>query len=227
MIMKGKWKTRAMAFVMAFSMGMSSMISSSVYAAAEQPETKVETETQVFEEQTEEKVRAEDIVKDVSDKEFRVETSMEGISYDPERESVLLSEIKDQDGGSFQPENPGVYYAQYLVTPKDGSEPYMIGRTITLTDTEGLAHSESNGGEKQKEDTSSEEDSEQPLPVEITSSQPEDTPDVLAELERDIEEGNVMMLSAADGMGKSETVASPPSCSCRRSIIPSIAAALL
>ena len=45
MIMKGKWKTRAMAFVMAFSMGMSSMISSSVYAAAEQPETKVETET--------------------------------------------------------------------------------------------------------------------------------------------------------------------------------------
>ena len=45
----------------------------------------------------------------------------------------------------------------------------MIGRTITLTDTEGLAHSESNGGEKQKEDTSSEEDSEQPLPVEITS----------------------------------------------------------
>lgn len=28
MIMKGKWKTRAMAFVMAFSMGMSSMISS-------------------------------------------------------------------------------------------------------------------------------------------------------------------------------------------------------
>ena len=206
MIMKGKWKTRAMAFVMAFSMGMSSMISSSVYAAAEQPETKVETETQVFEEQTEEKVRAEDIVKDVSDKEFRVETSMEGISYDPERESVLLSEIKDQDGGSFQPENPGVYYAQYLVTPKDGSEPYMIGRTITLTDTEGLAHSESNGGEKQKEETSSEEDSEQPLPVEITSSQPEDTPDVLAELERDIEEGNVMMLSAADGMGKSETV---------------------
>ena len=121
----------------AFSMGMSSMIPSSVYAAAEQPETKVETETQVFEEQTEEKVRAEDIVKDVSDKEFRVETSMEGISYDPERESVLLSEIKDQDGGSFQPENPGVYYAQYLVTPKDGSEPYMIGRTITLTDTEG------------------------------------------------------------------------------------------
>ena len=206
MVMKGKWKTRAMAFVMAFSMGMSSMISSSVYAAAEQPETKVETETQVFEEQTEEKVRAEDIVKDVSDKEFRVETSMEGISYDPERESVLLSEIKDQDGGSFQPENPGVYYAQYLVTPKDGSEPYMIGRTITLTDTEGLAHSESNGGEKQKEDTSSEEESEQPLPVEITSSQPEDTPDVLAELERDIEEGNVMMFSAADGMGKSETV---------------------
>ena len=206
MIMKGKWKTRAMAFVMAFTMGMSSMIPSSVYAAAEQPETKVETETQVFEEQTEEKVRAEDIVKDVSDKEFRVETSMEGISYDPERESVLLSEIKDQDGGSFQPEKPAVYYAQYLVTPKDGSEPYMIGRTITLTDTEGLAHSESNGGEKQKEDTSSEEDSEQPLPVEITSSQPEDTPDVLAELERDIEEGNVMMFSAADGMGKSETV---------------------
>ena len=40
MIMKGKWKTRAMAFVMAFSMGMSSMISSSVYAAAEQPEDK-------------------------------------------------------------------------------------------------------------------------------------------------------------------------------------------
>ncbi|WP_368320072.1 SpaA isopeptide-forming pilin-related protein, partial [Mediterraneibacter gnavus] len=204
--MKGKWKTRAMAFVMAFTMGMSSMIPSSVYAAAEQPETKVETETQVFEEHTEEKVRAEDIVKDVSDKEFRIETSMEGISYDPERESVLLSEIKDQDGGSFQPEKPAVYYAQYLVTPKDGSEPYMIGRTITLTDTEGLAHSESNGGEKQKEDTSSEEDSEQPLPVEITSSQPEDTPDVLAELERDIEEGNVMMFSAADGMGKSETV---------------------
>ena len=139
MIMKGKWKTRAMAFVMLLVMGMSSMIPSSVYAAAEQPETKVETETQVFEEQTEEKVRAEDIVKDVSDKEFRVETSMEGISYDPERESVLLSEIKDQGLEALSSrKTQGVYYAQYLVTPKDGSEPYMIGRTITLTDTEGL-----------------------------------------------------------------------------------------
>ena len=95
--MKGKWKTRAMAFVMAFTMGMSPVIPISVSAATEQPETKVETETQAVEEQTEEKVKAEDIVKDISDKEFRVETSMEGISYDPERESVLLSEIKDQE----------------------------------------------------------------------------------------------------------------------------------
>ena len=56
--MKGKWKTRAMAFVMAFTMGMSPVLPISVSAAAEQPETKAESETQVIEEQTEETVRA-------------------------------------------------------------------------------------------------------------------------------------------------------------------------
>ena len=97
MIMKGKWKTRAMAFVMAFSMGMSSMISSSVYAAAEQPETKVETETQVFEEQTEEKVRAEDIVKETRHDKKMEHGKIKFILLDKVGEAAIYRDVTPEE----------------------------------------------------------------------------------------------------------------------------------
>ena len=43
-------------------------------------------------------VTADDITKTVSDETFAVETSMEGIHYDAEKEDVTLVSIKDENG---------------------------------------------------------------------------------------------------------------------------------
>lgn len=213
--MKGKWKARVMAAVMAFCMGISPAVSSAVYAAEEQPagveitaETQRETEDMLSSAEVKRQATAEDITKDLSDPEFDAEISLEGINYDPEQESVVLSSIEDEEGNSYQKGQSGVFYAQYLVTPKDGSECYTISRTITLTDTEGEAHTQDNGGEKQKDDTQSEEDSESPAPVEVESSEADVTEEELDTLEQEIEEGEVLMLSAANGIAtrSSETV---------------------
>lgn len=213
--MKGKWKARVMAAVMAFCMGIGPAASSAVYAAEEQPvgvemtaETQSETEDMLSSAEVKRQATAEDITKDLSDPEFDAETSLEGINYDPEQENVVLSSIEDEDGNSYQKGQSGVFYAQYLVTPKDGSECYTISRTITLTDTEGEAHTQDNGGEKQKDDTQSEEDSESPAPVEVESSEADVTEEELDTLEQEIEDGEVLMLSAANGITtrSSETV---------------------
>ena len=112
-------------------------------------------DTQRTEEQQDEKVTADDIVKDISDASFDIKTSKEGIQYNADKEDVVLSSVKAEDGSEYDSCKAGVYYASYQVIPKDKSDAYIITRKITLTDTEGQAYSEKNGGEKQKSDTQS------------------------------------------------------------------------
>ncbi|SHK54166.1 SpaA isopeptide-forming pilin-related protein [Hespellia stercorisuis] len=216
-----KIKTRAVALGLAMLMGISPLGSASYAYAAEENEG-LQLETAAVETQTEESeatvqseqplVTAEDITKSVSDTEFAVETSMEGITFDAEKESVTLTGIESEDGKNYQPDKAGTYIATYLVVPKDQRDSYHITRKIILTETEGEAHTESNGGENQKEDTESEDDSENgtetatetelsqtPTEVNVTGSE-EDTEASLQKLEEDIATGDVMILSGADVM---------------------------
>lgn len=202
------FKTRAAAFGLALLMGMSPMSSAvNAYAAEDtiSAETKAETlETEAIAITEETKVTAEDITKSVADDTFQVETSMEGIRYDPKEEDVTLTAIEKEDGGSYHPDQTGTYLATYLVVPKDKSDSYVVTRKVTLTDSEGQAHTEENGGQHQKEDTQSEEDSDSPVQAfteaEVIVSGEESTAQALKELETDIAEGNVMVFSGADGM---------------------------
>ena len=77
-----------------------------------------------------------------------------------------------------------------------------MSRKIILTDTEGQAHTEENGGQKQKEDTNSEEDSETPVQeipdVEVTVSGEDADAQAARELEEKIEDGEVTMFSGAE-----------------------------
>ena len=204
------FKTRIAAFGLALLMGMSPMSSAvNAYAAEEtkSAETKAETlETEAIAVTEETKVTAEDITKSVSDDTFQVESCMEGIHYDPEKEDVTLTAIEKEDGGSYEPDQAGTYLASYLVVPKDKSDSYVVTRKVTLTDSEGQAHTEENGGQHQKEDTQSEEDSDSPVQavteVEVTASDEEMTAQALKELETDIAEGNVMVFSGAADMAK-------------------------
>lgn len=208
-------KQRITALSLAMLMGISSFGSAPVFAAEDAKEAAVTVENAATDasgqeaaltaskEQTEpySEVRAEDITKEASGPEFTVETCMEGIHYDAKKETVTLTEIKGEDGGDYHPDKAGTYVASYLVVPKDQRDSYVITRKVILTDTEGQAQDGTNGGERQKEDTASEDDSEeepQKQPeVEITSSNEADTQESLAELEENIESGNVMVLSGA------------------------------
>ena len=75
---------------------------------------------------TQERASAEDITKEISDPDFSIETCMEGIHYDAEREDVALTEIKGEDGGDYHPcllytsypENLDGYDTVYLGFPK-------------------------------------------------------------------------------------------------------------
>ncbi|WP_287713800.1 SpaA isopeptide-forming pilin-related protein [Blautia sp.] len=204
-----KLKTRIAAFGLAMLMGISPMSSAMDVFAAEESvpelqETELLAETEAVELQSEEearKVTAEDITKEVSDEEFMVETCMEGIHYDAEKEDVTLESIEREGGGAYHPDQAGTYIATYFVVPKDETDSYTITRKVVLTDSEGQAHTEENGGQKQKEDTESEEDSDSPVQafteVEITASD-DTTAQALAELEEDIASGNVMLFSGAD-----------------------------
>ena len=157
-----KLKTRIAAFGLAVLMGISTLSSANAFAA-EQTGSEQQTEVQAVTSQKDTSVTADDITKAVSDETFAVETSMEGIHYDAEKEDVTLVSIKDENGGEYHSDKAGTYIATYMVVPKDKSDSYTITRKVTLTDTEGQAHSEENGGEKQKSDTESEDDSESPV----------------------------------------------------------------
>ena len=205
-------KTRLAAFGLALLMGLSSLGNLADVHAAEtkNPSEPVTESAEISEtEQTEEVseaakhlVTAEDITKDISDKDFMAETCMEGIHYNSEQEDVTLERIEAEDGGSYHPDQTGTYIATYWVVPKDARDSYSVSRKIILTDTEGQAHTEENGGQKQKEDTNSEEDSETPvqgiLDVEVTVSGEDADAQAARELEEKIEDGEVMMLSGAE-----------------------------
>ena len=196
-------KTRIAAFGLAVLMGVSTLSSANAFAA-EQTDVgqEVQASEQAVTSQKEQAVTADDITKEISDETFAVETSMEGIHYDAEKEDVTLVSIKDENGGEYHSDKSGTYIATYMVVPKDQSDSYTITRKVTLTDTEGQAHSEENGGEKQKSDTESEDDSDSPVQnytdVEIETSEEEASAQAVKELKEDIEEGNVMVLSAAE-----------------------------
>ena len=205
-------KTRLAAFGLALLMGLSPLGNLADVHAAEtkNPSEPVTESVEISEtEQTEEAseaakhlVTAEDITKDISDKDFMAETCMEGIHYNSEQEDVTLERIEAEDGGSYHPDQAGTYIATYWVVPKDARDSYSVSRKIILTDTEGQAHAEENGGQKQKEDTKSEEDSETPVQeiteVEVTVSGEDADAQAARELEEKIEDGEVMMFSGAE-----------------------------
>lgn len=196
---------RTMAFVLAIVLSALPLLSDLTVSAAELGDNT-------------KKALAADITKDISDTEFSVETCMEGIDYNAEREDIVLKSIEAEGGGEYKPDQTGIYIAKYWVTPKDQSDAYMIERKIILTDTEGEAHVESNGGEEQKDDTDTEDDSEtstessvetsdietaeiseQKQPeVEVVSGPDDNAEEPLEELEKNIENGNIMIFSGAD-----------------------------
>ena len=96
----------------------------------------VQASEQAVTSQKDTSVTADDITKAVSDDTFAVETSMEGIHYDAEKEDVTLVSIKDENGGEYHSDKAGTYIATYMVVPKDKSDSYTITRKVTLTDTE-------------------------------------------------------------------------------------------
>lgn len=206
-----KMKTRAVALGLAVLMGMNPLSSAVNTYAADNTDGRVDRQIsaeaqQQAEVQTEtgqETVTAKDITKSVTD-EFTPETSMEGITYDADKETVTLVSIEGENGSMYQSNQAGTYTASYLVVPKDQRDSYVINRKVILTETDGAAHSQDNGGASQKEDTASEEESESQAQtgpkVEITSSQEEDTAEELQVLEEKIESGEVLFFSGAENV---------------------------
>ena len=186
-----KLKTRIAAFGLAVLMGISTLSSANAFAAEQtgsEQQTEVQASEQAVTSQKDTSVTADDITKAVSDETFAVETSMEGIHYNAEKEDVTLVSIKDENGGEYHSDKAGTYIATYMVVPKDKSDSYTITRKVTLTDTEGQAHSEENGGEKQKSDTESEDDSDSPVQnytdVEIETSEEDASAQAIKELKK-------------------------------------------
>lgn len=177
-------------------MGLAPLLESTIVSANE-PEKGQETQQQELEHRT---VKATDIIKNISDADFAVETSMEGLDYDSEKETVTLLRIEGKEGSAFEPRTAGTYIASYLVVPKDQQESYVITRTITLTDTEGLAQIKNNGGNEKKADTKESDDSDEVVEpeIELTSKNKEDTEQTLAALEQEIENGEVLMFASAN-----------------------------
>lgn len=186
---------RGIAFLLALSISVLPTASSMTVHAAEpaNPEGK-------------EQVRAEDITKDISEKEFQVQDCMEGIFYQPEEESIALTKITGENGKSYRPDVPGTYVASYLVTPKDGSPAYTIQRNVILTDTEGLAHASDNGGHSdKKEDTASgdeeghsqkEENEPAKTEVLVVESEKNSGGKTAEQFEQELDNGEVLLFSA-------------------------------
>ena len=95
-----KLKTRIAAFGLAVLMGISTLSSANAFAAEQtgsEQQTEVQASEQAVTSQKDTSVTADDITKAVSDDTFAVETSMEGIHYDAEKEDVTLVSIKDEN----------------------------------------------------------------------------------------------------------------------------------
>lgn len=158
-----KMRTRLAAFGLALAMGLIPMGNVSPAYAAEEPARQQENVTPENTEeenetiQAQHRVVAEDLTIKVNDKAFSIGTSLEGIRFDPEQDTVSFYKVVGDDGSEYQPYKAGTYTASYLVTPKDQQECYVVTRKIILTDTEGMASGSDNGGEKQKTDTDPED----------------------------------------------------------------------
>ena len=205
-------KTRLAAFGLALLMGLSPFGNLADVHAAEtkNPSEPVTESAEISETEQTEKVSeaakygvtAEDITKDISDKDFMAETCMEGIHYNSEQEDVTLERIEKEDGSAYHLTRQALILQPTGLCQRMRVTSYSVSRKIILTDTEGQAHTEENGGQKQKEDTNSEEDSETPVQeipdVEVTVSGEEADAQAARELEEKIEDGEVMMLSGAE-----------------------------
>ena len=128
---KRKIWSRLLAVVLALTLSIASSLSSATVYADEKTEDIV-SQTQEDQQETEkpQSVTAVDITKDISDKEFSIQTSVEGISYNPGRERVSLLSAKDNNGESTDAQMPGTYIVTYLVVPKDQSDSYTIQSDI-------------------------------------------------------------------------------------------------
>lgn len=158
-----KMRTRLAAFGLALAMGLIPMGNVSPAYAAEEPAGQQENVTSENTEeenetiQAQHRVVAEDLTLKVNDKTFSIGTSLEGIRFDPEQDTVSFYKVVGDDGSEYQPYKAGTYTASYLVTPKDQQECYVVTRKIILTDTEDMANGSDNGGDKQKTDTDPED----------------------------------------------------------------------
>lgn len=158
-----KMRTRLAAFGLALAMGLIPMGNVSPAYAAEEPVGQQENVTSENTEkenetiQAQHRVVAENLTIKVNDKAFSIGTSLEGIRFDPEQDTVSFYKVVGDDGSEYQPYKAGTYTASYLVTPKDQQECYVVTRKIILTDTEGMANGSDNGGDKQKTDTDPED----------------------------------------------------------------------
>ena len=105
---KRKIWSRLLAVVLALTLSIASSLSSATVYADEKTEDIV-SQTQEDQQETEkpQSVTAVDITKDISDKEFSIQTSVEGISYNPGRERVSLLSAKDNNGESTDAQMPG------------------------------------------------------------------------------------------------------------------------
>ncbi len=154
-----KMRTRLAAFGLALAMGLIPMGNVSTAYAAEEPASQQENVTPENTEeenetiQAQHRVVAENLTIKVNDKAFSIGTSLEGIRFDPEQDTVSFYKVVGDDGSEYQPYKAGTYTASYRVTPKDQQECYVVTRKIILTDTEGMANGSDNGGDKQKTDT--------------------------------------------------------------------------
>ena len=157
-------KVRLAAFGLAMAVGLLFVGNAvSVYASegtAGQRETTIQGSSISESVSVPRRVVAKDIVKGVRDRSFSVGTCLEGIQFDPEKDDVSFNKVIGDDGSEYQSGKAGTYTAAYLVTPKDGTECYVVTRKITVTETEGTAQVSGNGGQKQKTDTEPEKDAD-------------------------------------------------------------------
>lgn len=203
---KRKIWSRLLAAAVVLTLSIAPSLSSATVYADEKTEDIV-SQTQEDQQETEEpqSVTAVDITKDISDKEFSIQTSVEGISYNPERETVSLLSLKDNNGELTDAQMPGTYTATYLVVPKDQSDSYTIQRNVILTDTEGMAHTQENGPDKSKSNIETDDSDVLPSSPEtpelkIKAAGQSITDEEQKEIQRELRTGETLLFSTVNSI---------------------------
>ena len=209
---KRKIWSRLLALAVIMSLSIAPSLSSATVYADGKTENVV-SQTQEDQQETDEaqSVTAVDITKDISDVEFSIQTSVEGISYNPDRETVSLLSVKDENGEEADTQTSGIYIATYLVIPKDQSESYTIQRNVILTDTEGMAYTQENGADKSKSDTEADDSDGQPVSQEtpelkIKSAGESVTEEEQKEIQRELQSGETLLFSTVNSINLQEDV---------------------